>query len=150
MNEAWYIEANEVYDDNKDNWRGVFIPFPEGELLEHCAAQLYKAFGATSYLVGSALYTKRYRDVDVRMIMSDDRYEVLFGTASTNPLWSIMCVSITAWMRQQTNLPIDFQIQRQSKANRIYHGPRSALGIVQNMRLEDDQLPAFMQKAIKR
>lgn len=41
-----------------------------------------------------------------------------------------MCYSMTAWLRAETGLPIDFQIQRQTEANKKYGNQfRNPLGV---------------------
>lgn len=88
-------------------------------------------------LVGSSLMRPDFRDVDVRLVMTDDGYDKLFRIEPQHaelghpidPLWSLLCTTISAWMSQQTGLPIDFQIQRMSNANAEHNGPRNALGI---------------------
>lgn len=40
-----------------------------------------------------------------------------------------MTVSITAWLREQTGLPIDFEIQPQTFANKWHDKQRSAIGL---------------------
>lgn len=95
----------------------------------------FDCFGV--YLVGSAIERRDYRDVDVRLIMNDAAYDKLFsgnpGERETggayDPLWSLLCLSISTWLTQQTGLPIDFQIQRQTQANATHHGRRQALGV---------------------
>ncbi len=73
------------------------------------------------YLVGTVLTTPDWRDVDVRMIMDDDEFDATFA----NPLlWEAFCLTSTAWLRSQTGLPIDFQVQRQSEANEKHQGGR--------------------------
>jgi hypothetical protein len=89
-----------------------------------------KGFGC--YLVGSSLERRDHRDVDVRYIMDDASFDVMFrcgGERAHDGLWSLMCLSISLWLSQQSGLPVDFQIQRQSDANAKHKGERSALGI---------------------
>jgi len=80
--------------------------------------------GFGCYLVGSSLRKRDYRDVDVRYIMADDDFDRMFPGISSpymmHPLWSLFCTSVSTWLRQQTGLPVDFQIQRQSQANEEY------------------------------
>lgn len=57
-----------------------------------------------------------------------------------NPLWSLMCISISHWLRLRTGLPIDFQIQPQSFANDKFGNhehPRNALGMFTRSHLEE-------------
>ena len=74
------------------------------------------------YLVGTVLTTKDWRDVDVRMIMSDTEFDEVFG--ENQFLWETYCLGITSWLREQSGLPIDFQVQRQSEANTKHKGGR--------------------------
>jgi len=89
-----------------------------------------ESFGC--YVVGSVLERPDYRDVDVRCIMKDEDFDRHFpGVHDRNktnepwhPRYSLLCFSITAWLRQMTGLPIDFQFQRQTQANEKYKGKR--------------------------
>ncbi len=96
-------------------------------------------YGYGCYLVGSSLRKRDYRDVDVRYIMADEAFDRLFpgahggGPLMLHPMWSLLCASVSTWLRQQTGLPVDFQIQRQTQANEEYsrktgHG-RESLGL---------------------
>lgn len=120
--------------------RANYVPAPHFFALNHACVVVNRAFdGFGCYLVGSSLERRDYRDVDVRFIMSDEAFDRLFrvepknadtGAAGwMNPLWSLMCTSISLWMRNVTGLPVDFQIQRQTQANERHQGTRSALGI---------------------
>lgn len=112
--------------------RGNYVPAPHFYALNQACTIINRALdGFGCYLVGSSLERRDYRDVDVRFIMGDKEYDRLFRNEEgwTNPLWSLMCVSISGWLSQQTGLPIDFQIQRQTQANAQHKGLRSALGI---------------------
>lgn len=121
-------------DDQK--WRANYIPAPHFYNLNQACALINKAFGGFGcYLVGSSRKKRDYRDVDVRLILDDAEYDRLFkstdGMGWVNPFWSLLCTSISLWLRQQTDLPIDFQIQRQTQANKDHPGAgnRAALGI---------------------
>ena len=94
-------------------------------------------FGFGVYLVGSALNKRDYRDVDVRCIVSDADFERLFpglgtsGAAWRHPLWSLLCSSISLYLSRASELPVDFQIQSMTEANRDYpkrEHPRNYLG----------------------
>ena len=88
--------------------------------------------GFGCYLVGSSLYRKDHRDVDVRFLMSDEGYDRMFRTQIgwLDPLWSLLCASVSLWLSQQSGLPVDFQIQRMTQANEGHDGLRSAIGIL--------------------
>lgn len=131
--------ADEVKDPKA--WkRANYVPAPHFFALNHACTILNRALGGYGcYLVGSSLERRDYRDVDVRYILSDEEFDRLFrveakdadgGSAGwLNPLWSLMCTAISGWLRDQTGLPVDFQIQRQTQANAQHKGTRGALGI---------------------
>lgn len=117
--------------------RANYIPAPHFFNLNHACAIINRAFSVEDrgccYLVGSSIERRDYRDVDVRFIMSDADYDALFkgGSLPTyiDPRWSLICTSVATWLSQQTGLPIDFQIQRQTEANGRHTGQRHALGL---------------------
>lgn len=113
--------------------------------LELACQHLKEAFGGFGcYLVGSALERADWRDIDVRMILSDAEFDALFpncrerGIWEFNARWLIMTVSITEWLRKRTGLPVDFQFQAQSHANERHKGPRNAMGLVFAKETPDD------------
>ncbi len=126
----------------RPGWRANYVPAPHFYNLSHACALINKAFeafgkheGFGCYLVGSTLLRKDFRDVDVRFILGDEAYDRVFKNnhGYTNPLWSLLCVSISAWLSKATELPVDFQVQRQSEANKNFslkngHG-RQPLGL---------------------
>lgn len=76
------------------------------------------------YLVGTVMSSPDWRDVDVRMIMADDEFDATFANSL---LWEVFCLTATSWLRSETGLPIDFQVQRQSEANEKHKGVRNHL-----------------------
>lgn len=84
------------------------------------------------FIVGSVMERPDYRDVDVRCILPDDAFDHLFPGVHDrettgepwHPRFSLLCFSITAWLRHMTDLPIDFQFQRMTQANEKYKGKR--------------------------
>jgi len=103
--------------------------------LNLACVPLREAFDGPAYLVGSVMRGGAYRDVDVRTILSDETYDRWFdppdpdGASHIDPLWSLICTSLSEWLASVSGLPIDFQIQRQTEANKAHAGVRSALGI---------------------
>lgn len=95
------------------------------------------AFGRFNcYLVGSAMVRKDWRDVDVRMILPDDEFAKLFPAALADanqfqfdPRWLLLTVAISERLSKLTGLPIDFQFQPMTIANKRHTGPRHALGL---------------------
>ena len=79
------------------------------------------------YVVGSVWNKPDFRDVDVRMMLSDEAFDRLFGHAPK--LWSLFCYAVTCQLRGDTGLPIDFQVQRQTEANEKHSKPRNPVGL---------------------
>lgn len=119
--------------------RANYLPAPAVFHLDHACAMIHDAFDDCPYLVGSALVKRDYRDVDVRLILDDAKFDRLFPGAFTapryHPLWSLMCSTISDWLARQSGLPVDFQIQRRTEANTQYPGQRHALGIFHSVGL---------------
>lgn len=91
--------------------------------LDQWGLMLSYAFGETAYQVGSSVYGKQWRDVDVRIVLEDANFDALFGGlhdgykhhhGCTDPFWSAMMTAFSLWGQQVTGLPIDFQIHRRS------------------------------------
>ena len=115
--------------------RTLYIGMPASLMLQEFGSQVWHAFGTPPYLVGSALVRKDWRDVDVRLILDDDTWATwAFGAPGRehgNGKWVALCLAFSALGKQMTDLPIDFQVQQQTHANKLYpNQPRSALGIV--------------------
>lgn len=117
-------------------------------LLDHACKPIVEAFGEHPYLVGTALNASaggrgEYRDVDVRLILTEKRYERLRKLGPD--VISFLGLAIGQYLAAQTGLPIDFQIQRQDVANALHQGSRNPLGIrhLANFRgdAHPDQLP---------
>lgn len=81
----------------------------------------------TPFLVGSVWERRDPGDIDVRVILADDEFDALFDARPR--LWSLLCLTTTAYLEQATGLPVDFQVQRRTEANEKHPGPRSALGL---------------------
>lgn len=107
------------------------VGMPAAAKLEHFGRVCHEAFGTTAYLVGSALKTTDWRDVDVRVILTDDEFERQIGKLTKpralNKRWNALCLAFAALGREMTGLPIDFQIDQQTDANENFDGPRNAL-----------------------
>lgn len=100
-----------------------YIPADKFFNLNACGQTLLKAYGDVCFLVGSSLERSDFRDVDVRMIMSDEDFDARFPGEHVSvqphlsPLWGITCTSVGLWLSKQTGLAVDFQIQRRTQAN---------------------------------
>lgn len=117
--------------------RAHFIGAPEFFNLNQACRAIVDAFDWNVYLVGSSMKKRDFRDVDIRCILDDDEFDKLFpgvgNNTWTDAKWSLLCSSISAWLKNQTNLPIDFQFQRRTNANAEYSSKdghlRNALGV---------------------
>ena len=89
------------------------------------AQTLGEAFDAFPFLVGSVARGKRrYRDVDVRMMLHPDTFTAMFPSAA---ILTAANIAYTCWGQRATGLPIDFQFQDVEQANVEHDGPRHAL-----------------------
>lgn len=102
------------------------LPVVAHTRLNLACMPISEAFGCRPYLVGSVTERPDYRDVDVRTILADDEFDALFG--SRPELWSLFCLAVSAYLAQQTGLPVDYQVQRLTEANER-SGVRSALAM---------------------
>lgn len=102
--------------------RSTFLLMSDFERLEEWCRNVRRVFdGNIPYLVGSANDRPDFRDVDLRVILSDD----VFDAAYRNPVKvRLMNRAISTWGQRETGLPIDFQIQRQTEANTEYMSAR--------------------------
>lgn len=137
------IERVQARKQPKKRTKWNHLGAPAAFRLELACQHLNRAFGGFGcYLVGSVLQRADWRDVDVRMILADDEFKKLFPDAGPidhvrwefDARWLVLTVAISGWLREQTDLPIDFQFQPQSHANEK-HGRgkgtrRNALGLV--------------------
>lgn len=117
---------------------GKGVGMPAALKLERFGQVLHDFFGHRAYQVGSSLkctldQAETWRDVDVRVILPDEEFDAFFGKLTRprcqNLKWNACCLAFAALGQDMTDLPIDFQIDRQTEANEDHPGPRSALGI---------------------
>ena len=118
------------------------VGMPTTLLLDEFGYQVWAAFGDCTYHVGSSVFNKTFRDVDVRLILEDEVYEQMeLGDPKRpheNKKWVALTLAFSALGKAMTGLPIDFQIQQQTDANDTYSQKdgcvRSALGCVARIR----------------
>lgn len=118
--------------------------------LEAFGAAIADAFGDIPYHVGSSATQKTgWRDVDVRLILDDDRFDALFpGFQAANHIdawWALLCAALSELGRARTGLPIDFQIQSMTEANERYPGVRHPLFLI---RAQEDHRPVMTPLAV--
>lgn len=99
---------------------------PQGMLLNLFGELLRHAFGHVAYHVGSSVGPKTtgWRDVDVRLMLSDDEWDAFMlgrpENPHTSPRWRTLCIVWSDFGRRMTGLPIDFQLQQLTYANAEY------------------------------
>lgn len=103
--------------------------------LDHACKILGQTFHYNTYLVGSVLTKPNFRDVDLRCMLDDEDYDKLFMSPykdlNCDHMRQVFNISISAWLKSVTGLPIDFQFQKTSEANKEYPDqPRSCVGLV--------------------
>ena len=111
--------------------RTSFLGFPAASLLDQSCAFVSDALGERCYLVGSALESRDFRDVDVRVIMDDAKFDSLFGAEKgLNAWWNLFCVAVSVYLADRSGLDIDFQVQKRSRVPDDDWGkPRVPLGV---------------------
>jgi len=124
------------------------VGMPAELKLDAFASKIIDVFGVRPYHVGSSLMTKsNWRDVDIRVILSDQEYENLgLGDPNLpqfNHKWVALCLAFSALGKEMTGLPIDFQIQQQTLANTVHDKPRGALGMT------PDKMKMFLEECNK-
>ena len=98
-------------------------------LLDEACKPIAKAFDHYPYLVGTATEKQAYRDVDVRLILEDAKYDVMHDAVGQEAI-VFLGFAIGQYLADRTGLPIDFQFQRRTEANEKHHSKRrNPLGI---------------------
>ena len=92
--------------------------------LDLACRDLREAFGGAPYLVGSAVRGGDFRDVDVRLMLPDDKFAEMDGR-----LRVFIGLVTSAWLSMMSGLPVDFQLQDTTEANLRHTGVRNALGM---------------------
>ena len=112
------------------------VGFPASIKLYSIFGQLlHDAFGVIPYHVGSSIFEKDRRDVDVVVLLEDDDFEKMFGKRTPEgPKWDAYCLAFSALGREVTGLNIDFKVQPREWANEKFvhnaehlDNPRSAM-----------------------
>jgi len=118
----------------------IHIGAPACFALEEAIRPVCEAFGVWTgeglgacYLVGSTLERADWRDVDVRLMMPDAVFAREFPNAGDHwehdTRWLLLTIAISEYLSKRTGLPIDFQFQPQTHANKRHNGRRNAIGI---------------------
>jgi hypothetical protein len=108
--------------------RASYLSPPDFHRLNWACLPITDAFEQHPYLVGSVLTSPDYRDVDVRLILPDDRVAALDGGDQKVRL--LLNIALSDLIAKAANLPapVDFQIQSRSEAAET-RGGRNPMGI---------------------
>lgn len=111
--------------------------------LDEACKPIVEAFDHSVYHVGtSADGRQEYRDVDVRLILTDKHYARMVK-AMGMPGIAFLGLAIGEYLASRTGLPIDFQIQQQTAANKHHGGKfRNPLGLRTLDNYRGDAAPA--------
>lgn len=103
------------------------IGMPASLYLHDFGQLILEAFGEIPYHVGSSMPGSgrpSWRDVDVRLILRDERYAAEGYGDPERPhdsaKWVAMVKAFSLLGWKMTGLPIDFQIQQRTQANKEY------------------------------
>jgi len=115
--------------------KSCYIGQPDHATLLQIGHLIKMSFGVIPYLVGSATTRPDFRDIDIRAILDDSDFDLLFGAGANDVLSARLSIMNAAMSRHFSamsgGLPIDFQFQRRTDANKRYEGPRQPLGMFQ-------------------
>jgi hypothetical protein len=105
--------------------RTCYLSPPDFHRLDWACRPITAAFGCPVYLVGSALRTAAYRDVDLRLILPDDEAAPFSGRIGL-----LLSIALSDLIAKAAGVPapVDFQIQSMTEAN-AEQGARNPLGI---------------------
>lgn len=106
--------------------RANYLTVSQNCALETACAALNDA-GCEVYMVGSCLTRADFRDVDLRCILDDDEFRVMFDGRRVR--LRLFNAALSDWLSARTGLPVDFQFQSQIVAA-SHDGPRNAMGIL--------------------
>jgi len=116
-----------------------YVGAPAVFILDHACRQVNDAYAycehASIYMVGSALTRPDWRDIDLRMMMSDADFEREFPDAHDNGAWEfdskwmLLTSAISGHLSKITGLPVDFQFQPMTFANEHHRGRRHPMGM---------------------
>jgi len=110
--------------------RASYLSPPDFTRLDWACERIHNAFGEPVYLVGSVTERADFRDIDLRLILSDAKVQRLFG--KNNALRQLLNVALSGFIQNMANppAPIDFQIQSVCEANTPANGgSRNPLGV---------------------
>lgn len=101
-----------------------YVGMPKALYLTAFAKYVYDLFNSNVYLVGSALNTKSWHDLDVITILPDNVWNNFnFGKPElrfNNKKWIAYCIMISSFGKSLLNCEVDFQIHQYSYSNKLH------------------------------
>ena len=97
-------------------------------LLDLACKPIQESIGDTYHVGTSAGGRQEFRDVDVRTILPDKRYDRLCKAVGQEGI-AFIGIAVGEYLRSLTGLPVDYQIQQQTAANRLHKGLRNPIGV---------------------
>jgi len=108
-----------------------YVGMPRALYLQEFAGYVGDIFEADVFLVGSALKTKKWHDLDVVVILSDESWASYgFGPPRArfhNGKWIAYCMAISSLGRKLVGCDIDFQIAQKSYVDKLHSGDKKYL-----------------------
>jgi transcriptional regulator with XRE-family HTH domain len=126
---AGWLLNDDVIGSAAPRRRATYLSPPDFRRLDWACRPIADAFDKPPYLVGSVLTRPDFRDVDLRLILPDERVAALDGGDPKVRL--LLNIALSDFVARAANLPapVDFQIQSVTEANVPEHGGRNPLGI---------------------
>jgi hypothetical protein len=109
-------------------------------LLDMACKPIQEGVGDTYHVGTSADGRHEYRDVDVRTILADERFDLLAEAIEPEGI-AFLGLAIGQYLHSITGMPIDYQIQRQTEANERHDGIRNPLGMRDLRNFRGDAVP---------
>jgi hypothetical protein len=109
--------------DPEEKTRSCWLGVPELYRLDSACARLQALYPFQVYLVGSVLERRNYRDVDIRLLLSDKKW----GRHLSRE-WLFFNAAISDQLAAATGLPIDFQFMCRTEWDTYKDRPVRPLG----------------------
>lgn len=135
-------EMSEIYERGV-GMAGPYVGQPGMHQLDAWGAMLKNVFGVHPMLVGSAVVSKEWRDIDVVVVLDRDEFYGWTGSrASAGWRFNAICTSFSLWGKEMTGLPIDFKLQLADTAAETFKGrPRYVLGLLYEEKPVEKEAP---------
>lgn len=111
-----------------------YVGMPKALYLDMFGRYVRDMFDSDVFLVGSALKTKDWKDIDVVVVISDSLWNNLgFGDPSNrfkNKKWISYCLSISSFGKSLLGCEVDFQIHSKTHSETIHtNDPKCEIGL---------------------